>query len=226
MKHIIKLIFYAVTFMMITVISSAETFWLKDGNKVTGDIVSHEDGIYTVSTSFGIADIPDENIDKISDKPAETEDEVKEIRIAAKEIKRNFVPEYEDEKYRDPLYIAYHEAKTSAVALTASGAVMFGLGTFIAAISLPVYFTIKSIGDKISEDCCDQDTGNIVNNIGLAVLLPWFVAPLSLGFILLMACIAPWIYAHNMLSAWQSKYHVNMSMADADKLEFGLSISL
>ena len=226
MKQITKLIFCSLTFMMITVIVSAETFYLKDGNKVTGDIVSHEDGIYTVNTSFGVVDIPDDNIDRISDKSAEMEEEVKEIKIASKEIKRHFVPEYEDEKYHDPLYIAYHQAKTSAIALTASGATMFGIGTFIAAIGLPVYFWANTLSNEILPECSGTDAGDTITKIGLAALLPWFVAPLSLGFILLMACIGPWVYASKLLYKWQSKYHVHMSMADSDKLELGLSISL
>lgn len=232
MKQITKLIFCSLTFMMITGIASAETFYLKDGNKVTGDIVSHEDGIYTVNTSFGVVDIPDDNIDRISDKSAEMEEEVKEIKIASKEIKRHFVPEYEDEKYHDPLYIAYHQAKTSAIALTASGAVLFTLGVLEAVIALPTYFALRDEINKGITDLAQIDTSEksdalkTYDNIGLALLLPMIVVPGALGFCLLMACIGPWVYASKLLYAWQSKYHVHMSMAGSDKLELGFSISL
>lgn len=232
MKQITKLIFCSLTFMMITVIVSAETFYLKDGNKVTGDIVSHEDGIYTVNTSFGVVDIPDDNIDRISDKSAEMEEEVKEIKIASKEIKRHFVPEYEDEKYHDPLYIAYHQAKTSAIALTASGAVLFTLGVLEAVIALPTYFALRDVINKGITGLTQIDTSEksdalkTYDNIGLALLLPMIVVPGALGFCLLMACIGPWVYASKLLYAWQSKYHVHMSMAGSDKLELGFSISL
>ncbi|MBR3732247.1 MAG: hypothetical protein IKN25_06315 [Spirochaetales bacterium] len=231
MKQITKLIFCSLTFMMITVIVSAETFYLKDGNKVTGDIVSHEDGIYTVNTSFGIVDIPDDNIDRISDKSAEMEEEVKEIKIASKEIKRHFVPEYEDEKYHDPLYIAYHQAKTSAIALTASGAVLFTLGVLEAVIVLPTYFALRDtindgVASLIGDSSSSSEALKTADSIGLAMLLPMIVVPGALGFCLLMACIGPWVYASKLLYAWQSKYHVHMSMAGSDKLELGFSISL
>ena len=231
MKQITKLIFCSLTFMMITGIASAETFYLKDGNKVTGDIVSHEDGIYTVNTSFGVVDIPDDNIDRISDKSAEMEEEVKEIKIASKEIKRHFVPEYEDEKYHDPLYIAYHQAKTSAIALTASGAVLFTLGVLEAVIVLPIYFALRDtindgVASLIGDSSSSSEALKTADSIGLAMLLPMIVVPGALGFCLLMACIGPWVYASKLLYAWQSKYHVHMSMAGSDKLELGFSISL
>ena len=235
MVKIIKLTFCMLILLMTVSLASAETFYLKDGNKVAGDIVSHEDGIYTVNTSFGIVDIPDDNIDRISDKAAEAEEETKEIKIAAKEIKRHFVPEYEDEKYHDPLYIAYHQAKSSAIALTASGATFFTIGVLEAVIALPTYFAfrdvinrgIASITDSTSGSSSTADTAiTTANNIGLALLLPMIVVPGALGFCLLMACIGPWVYASKLLYAWQSKYHVHMSMADTDKLELGFSISL
>ncbi|MBP5705871.1 MAG: hypothetical protein J6W76_01200 [Spirochaetales bacterium] len=235
MNHIIKLTFCMLILLMTVSLASAETFYLKDGNKVAGDIVSHEDGIYTVNTSFGIVDIPDDNIDRISDKAAEAEEEVKEIKIAAKEIKRHFVPEYEDEKYHDPLYIAYHQAKTSAIALTASGATFFTIGILEAVVILPTYFALQetintgiaAIVGVTSGSSSDADTViTTANNIGLALLLPMIVVPGALGFCLLMACIGPWVYASKLLYAWQSKYHVHMSMADTDKLELGFSISL
>ncbi len=235
MNHIIKLTFCMLILLMIVSLASAETFYLKDGNKVAGDIVSHEDGIYTVNTSFGIVDIPDDNIDRISDKAAEAEEEVKEIKIAAKEIKRHFVPEYEDEKYHDPLYIAYHQAKTSAIALTASGATFFTIGILEAVVILPTYFALQetintgiaAIVGATNGSSSDADTAiTTANNIGLALLLPMIVVPGALGFCLLMACIGPWVYASKLLYAWQSKYHVHMSMADTDKLELGFSISL
>ena len=231
MKQITKLIFCSLTFMMITGIASAETFYLKDGNKVTGDIVSHEDGIYTVNTSFGVVDIPDDNIDRISDKSAEMEEEVKEIKIASKEIKRHFVPEYEDEKYHDPLYIAYHQAKTSAIALTASGAVLFTLGVLEAVIVLPTYFALRDtindgVASLIGDSSSSSEALKTADSIGLAMLLPMIVVPGALGFCLLMACIGPWVYASKLLYKWQSKYHVHMSMADSDKLELGFSIAL
>ena len=231
MKQITKLIFCSLTFMMITGIASAETFYLKDGNKVTGDIVSHEDGIYTVNTSFGVIDIPDDNIDRISDKSAEMEEEVKEIKIASKEIKRHFVPEYEDEKYHDPLYIAYHQAKTSAIALTASGAVLFTLGVLEAVIVLPTYFALRDtindgVASLIGDSSSSSEALKTADSIGLAMLLPMIVVPGALGFCLLMACIGPWVYASKLLYKWQSKYHVHMSMADSDKLELGFSIAL
>ena len=143
MNHIIKLTFCMLILLMTVSLASAETFYLKDGNKVAGDIVSHEDGIYTVNTSFGIVDIPDDNIDRISDKAAEAEEETNEIKIASREIKRHFVPEYEDEKYHDPLYIAYHQAKSSAIALTASGATFFTIGILEAVVILPTYFALQ-----------------------------------------------------------------------------------
>ena len=231
MKQITKLIFCSLTFMMITSIASAETFYLKDGNKVTGDIVSHEDGIYTVNTSFGVVDIPDDNIDRISDKSAEMEEEVKEIKIASKEIKRHFVPEYEDEKYHDPLYIAYHQAKTSAIALTASGAVLFTLSVLEAVIVLPTYFALRDtindgVASLIGDSSSSSEALKTADSIGLAMLLPMIVVPGALGFCLLMACIGPWVYASKLLYKWQSKYHVHMSMADSDKLELGFSIAL
>ena len=226
MRLITKTVLCSLTFLMITVLASAETFYLKDGNKVTGDIVSHEDGLYTINTSFGVVDIPDDNIDKISDKAAEMEEEIKEIKIASQEIKRHFVPEYEDQKYHDPLYIAYSQAKYSAISLTACGSTFLGIGLFTAAIALPVYFYVKNLGNTVLPECEGSDVGGTLESIGLALVLPWIVAPASLGFILLMACIGPWIYANKLLYAWQSKYHVNMSMVDKDKLELGFSISL
>jgi len=232
MKHIIKLICCLLLLTTVT-LASAETFYLKDGNIVAGDIVSHEDGIYTVNTSFGIVDIPDDNIDRISDKIAETEEEVKEIKIDAKEIKRNYTPEYEDEKYHDPIYIAYSQAKTSAIALTASGVTFFTIGLLEAVTILPTYFALQSTINSWFKNLVPSDSSeeaysklDAANNIGLALLLPMIVVPGAIGFCLLMACIGPWIYASKMLYAWQSKYHVHMSMADSDKFELGFSISL
>ena len=235
MNHIIKLTFCMLILLMTVSLASAETFYLKDGNKVAGDIVSHEDGIYTVNTSFGIVDIPDDNIDRISDKAAEVEEETKEIKIASREIKRHFVPEYEDEKYHDPLYIAYHQTKSSAIALTASGTTFFTISVLEAVVILPTYFALQetistgiaAIDGATSGSSSDADTAiTTANNIGLALLLPMIVVPGALGFCLLMACIGPWVYASKLLYAWQSKYHVHMSMADTDKLELGFSISL
>ena len=231
MVKIIKLTFCTLTFLMIGLLVYAETFYLKDGNKVAGDIVSHEDGVYTVNTSFGIVDIPDDNIDRISDKSAEVEEEIKEIKIASKEIKRNFVPEYEDEKYHDPLYIAYHQAKTSAIALTASGATFFSIGILEAVIVLPTYFALRDtindgVASLIGDSSSSSEALKTADSIGLAMLLPMIVVPGALGFCLLMACIGPWVYASKLLYKWQSKYHVHMSMADSDKLELGFSIAL
>ena len=233
MVKIIKLTFCTLTFLMIGLLVYAETFYLKDGNKVAGDIVSHEDGVYTVNTSFGIVDIPDDNIDRISDKVAEAEEETKEIKIASQEIKRHFVPEYEDEKYHDPLYIAYHQAKSSAIALTASGATLFTIGLLEAVAILPTYFALKSQINSLFSNLIPEGSSseantalNAANNIGLSLLLPIIIVPGAVGFCLLMACIGPWIYASKMLHTWQSKYHVHMSMADKDKLELGFSISI
>ncbi len=218
-----KLLLMIVSLFLSMTLCFGETFLLKDGTRLTGDVVSHEDDMYTVSTSFGIVDINESDIVKVMSETEEVKETVQEIKIESTAKAREYVPAYEDEKFHDPLYIGFHQAKFSATGLTAAGAVFAGFGILNTIVGLPVYYNIDNIANMIPDD----KWANGLRHVSLAFILPIIVVPAAVGTVLLLACIGPWIYANVLLKRWQTKYHVDMSYnSDSDRLNMAFAIRL
>lgn len=218
-----KLLLAVISLFLSMTLCFGETFLLKDGTRITGDIVSHEDGMYTISASFGIIDIQEADIAKTFSDKEEVKETVQEIKIESTAKARDYVPSYEDEKFHDPLYIAFHQAKFSAVGLTATGAVFAGFGVLHTIVCLPIYYNIDNIANMVP----NEQWANGLRHMSLAFILPIILVPAVVGTVLLLACIGPWIYASIMLKKWQSKYHVDMSYnSDRDRLNMAFAIRL
>lgn len=209
-------------------ICSAETFMLKNGNRITGTIISHENGSYEVSADFGIIDLLDTDILRILPDDQPIEEEVKQIEIKTNAKVREFIPNYEDEKFYDPLYIAHTQAKFSAKALTGTGAAFTTLGLLTTAICLPIYFNFDEIlkatnyAMGLFNDFKNDNGSNKLINF----FLPFILTPSIIGIALLLACIGPWIYSTILLKKWQTKYRVDMAYANSDKFNFAFTIKL